>query len=195
MALPAPSAVLTAVARLVAESRTLRDLVTGLATILREAIPFEQLHILRFDRAESFVLYSADSHGTIDVTARRIGGPGELPDEAVGDARSRLVCTIRQGAAVRGALWLTSTMDEAFTDEHQELADAVSDLLALAFQSATLLERERLRRERIDSLRGLLHTISESLDIRQVFGEISEVVRGGLPHDVLAVTSWAADLA
>jgi transcriptional regulator with GAF, ATPase, and Fis domain len=168
-------------------------MVTGLATILHQTIPFEQLHVLRFDRAESFILFSADATGAIDVTARRIGGPGELPDEAVGDARSRIVCTIGRGPAVRGALWLTSGADEAFADEHQELADAVADLLALAFQSATILEREALRRERIDSLRGLLHTISESLDIRQVFGEISDVVRGGLPHDVLAVTSWAAD--
>ena len=193
MALPVQSAVLTAVARLVAESRGLRDMVTGLATILQQAVPFEQLHVLRFDRAESFILFSTDSNGTVDVTARRIGGPGELPGEAVGNARSRLVCTIRQGSSVRGALWLTSSQDDAFAPEHQEIADAVADLLALAFQSATIFERETSRRERIDSLRGLLHTISESLDIRQVFGEISEVVRGGLPHDVLAVTSWAAD--
>ena len=100
MALPAPSAVLTAVARLVAESRSLRDMVTGLATILHQTIPFEQLHVLRFDRAESFILFSADATGAIDVTARRIGGPGELPDEAVGDARSRIVCTIGRGPAV-----------------------------------------------------------------------------------------------
>jgi len=193
MGLPAPSAVLTAVARLVAESRSVRDVVTGLATILRDAIPFEELHVLRFDRAESFELYSADPFGSLNVTARRIAGPGALTDAAVGDARSRLVCTVRQGPLVRGALWLTSTTADAFTTSHQELADGVADLLALAFQSATMHERESLRRERIESLRGLLHTMAESLDIRQVFSEVSEVVRGGLPHDVLAVTAWAAD--
>ena len=37
-------------------------------------------------------------------------------------------------------------------------------------------------RERIDSLRGLLHTMAGSLDLRQVFNEISDVVRGGLPR-------------
>ena len=193
MALSAPSAVLTAVARLVAESRSLREVVTGLAAILQDAVPFEQLHVLRFDRAESFILFSARPSGAVEVTARRISGAGALPHDAVGDARSRIVCTVRQGAGVRGALWLTSSAADAFTAAHQELADAVADLLALAFQIATLLERESLRRERIDSLRGLLHTMAGSLDIRQVFGEISDVVRGGLPHDVLAVTSWAAD--
>jgi transcriptional regulator with GAF, ATPase, and Fis domain len=63
----------------------------------------------------------------------------------------------------------------------------------LAFQHATIMEREALRRERIDSLRGLLHTMAESLDLRLVFGDISEVVRGGLPHDILAITSWGLD--
>src|SRR5678816_1582166 len=151
MALPAPSAALTAVARLVAESRSLRDVVVGLATILRDAVPFEQLHVLRFDRAESFELYTTDPLGSLDVTARRITGPTAMTDETVGDARSRLVCTIRQGPIVRGALWLTSSAEDAFMTVHQELADAVADLLSLAFQSATIHERETLRRERIDS--------------------------------------------
>jgi transcriptional regulator with GAF, ATPase, and Fis domain len=35
--------------------------------------------------------------------------------------------------------------------------------------------------------------MAESLDIRNVFSDVSEVVRGGLPHDVLAMTSWGAD--
>src|SRR5690606_34965548 len=52
---------------------------------------------------------------------------------------------------------------------------------------------ERLRRERLESLERLLHTMAESLDIRQVFAEVSDVVRGGLPHDVLAMTSWGDD--
>jgi transcriptional regulator with GAF, ATPase, and Fis domain len=193
MDLPAPSAVLTAVARLVAESRSLRDVVTGLATALRDSIPFEQLHVLRFDRTDSFELYATDPAGSIDVTARRIAASSGLTDDAVGDARSRLVCTVRQGQIVHGALWLTSSVPEAFTTTHQELADAVADLIVLAFQSATISGRETLRRERIESLRGLLHTMAESLDVRQVFGEVSDVVRAGLPHDVLAVTAWAAD--
>ena len=36
-------------------------------------------------------------------------------------------------------------------------------------------------------------SLAESLDVRSVFGEISEVLRGGLPHDVLALTSWGED--
>ena len=35
--------------------------------------------------------------------------------------------------------------------------------------------------------------MAEALDIRHIFAEVSEVVRGGLPHDILALTSWAED--
>ena len=68
--------------------------------------------------------------------------------------------------------------------------DAVADLLALAIQNAALKEREFLRRERIESLRRLLHTMAGALDVRQVFPEVSAVVRGGLPHDFLVLTAW-----
>src|SRR5262245_18765571 len=187
-----PSAVLTAVARLVAESRSLRDVVARLATILREDLPFDELHVLRLARHESFVLYSVQASGQIDVTSRRIGA-GEAAEPHGGNARSRLVCTVRQGSVIHGVLWLTSSIEGAFTLAHQALIDAVADLLVLAFQNAAILERETLRRERIASLRGLLHTMAESLDLRQVFAEISDVVRGGLPHDILAITSWGLD--
>src|SRR5262245_6421953 len=187
-----PSAVLTAVARLVAESRSLRDVVSRLATILREDLPFDELHVLRLARHESFVLYSVQASGQIDVTSRRIGA-GEAAEPHGGNARSRLVCTVRLGSVIHGVLWLTSSVEGAFTLAHQALIDAVADLLVLAFQNAAILERETLRRERIESLRGLLHTMAESLDLRQVFAEISDVVRGGLPHDILAITSWGLD--
>src|SRR4029078_8318401 len=54
----------------------------------------------------------------------------------------------------------------------------------------SIVDRDKLRRERIDSLRGLLHTMAGALDIRHIFTEISDVVRGGLPHDLLIMTSW-----
>jgi transcriptional regulator with GAF, ATPase, and Fis domain len=187
-----PSAVLTAVARLVAESRSLQDVVARLAVILREDVPFDELHVLRLARHESFVLYSAEASGRIDVTARRMSA-GETPVRDEVNARSRLVCTVRLGSVIHGVLWLTSSVEAAFTPAHQALVDGVADLLVLAFQNAAALERETLRRERIDSLRGLLQTMAESLDLRQVFAEISEVVRGGLPHDVLAITQWGVD--
>ena len=187
---PDPSAVLAAVARLVAETPSLTDVVSRLALILRDGVVFDQLFVLRLDRPESLVAYSATPAGEVQVTAHRIGS-GVPPSAAVDpNARSQVFCTIRQGAHVLGATWLTSASDDAFGREDQALMDGVADLLVLAIQNASLREREFLRRERIESLQRLLHTMAGALDVRQVFPEVSEVVRGGLAHDFLVLTAW-----
>ena len=194
------AAVLTAVARLIAEERPLADLVPRLATLLGDAVPFERLHVLRLDRAESVVLYVARPSGELDVTGHRIAdtasavataGGGPSPFDS--DARSRLVCTVGRGPSVYGALWATSSAPDAFTDAHEALMDSVADLLSFALQQDALRTTEATRRERIDALDGVLHTMAEALDIRHIFGDVSDVVRGGLPHDILLLTSWAED--
>ncbi len=187
--------VLLASARLIAEAPTLSDVMSRLAAVLRDEIPFERLHVLRLDRAESIVLYVVRASGEIEVTGHRIAradGPAAQPpiDE---NARSRMICTVRHGGRVHGALWCTSSEPDAFGDAHQVLIEGVADLLALALQHEALRTTESLRRERLESLERLLHTMAESLDIRHVFAEVSDVIRGGLPHDMLAVTSWAED--
>jgi transcriptional regulator with GAF, ATPase, and Fis domain len=187
------SAVLTAVARLVAEAPNLRDLVSRLALAMRDAVPFERLQVLRLDRAESFVLYVVSREGDVSITSRRIDGASVAIDADDANDRSRILCAARQGARMYGAVWISSSQDSAFTDEHQALLDSVVDLLGVAFEHTAIVDRETLRRERIDSLRGLLHTMAESLDLRSVFADVSDVVRGGLPHDMLVMTSWGAD--
>ena len=187
---PEPSAVLAAVARLVAETPSLTDVVSRLALILRDGVAFDQLFVLRLDRPESLVAYAATPAGEVQVTAHRIGS-GAPPSAAEDpNARSQVLCTIRQGAHVLGATWLTSASEDAFGRDDQALMDAVADLLVLAIQNASLREREFLRRERIESLQRLLHTMAGALDVRQVFPEVSEVVRGGLAHDFLVLTAW-----
>jgi len=185
--------VLTAVARLVAEAPSLGDVIARLAIALQESIPFEKLHVLRLDRANSVVLYVARRDGELDVMGHRIGDAGQHGEPVDDAARSRMVCTVRQGPRVHGALWLTSTIEHAFADHHQALIDSVVDVLGLAFERDAIVGRDILRRERIDSLRGVLQTMAEALDIRHVFDDISEVVRGGLPHDILTITAWAED--
>jgi transcriptional regulator with GAF, ATPase, and Fis domain len=161
--------------------------------VLRDAVPFERLHLLRLDRAESVVLYVVRASGEMEVTGHRIANAAAAAAEgADGDARSRIISTV-QGARVHGAVWLTSSVECAFDEAHQRLMDGVSDLLSLAFHQDSFQTMETLRRERLESLERLLHTMAESLDIRQVFGDVSDVVRGGLPHDVLAMTSWGED--
>ena len=92
---------------------------------------------------------------------------------------------------MRGATWLTSHEENAFSEADQATMDAVADLLALAIERTGVRERENLRRDRIDSLRQLLLTMAGALDVRQVFPEVSTVIRGGLPHDMLVLTAWS----
>ena len=190
-----PSAVLTAVARGVAEAASLQDVVSRLADLLRPIIPFERMHVLRLDRAESVMLYTAQPLGTVDVAVHRIADPRlALSATSLEDGvASVLICPMHQGTRVPGALWFTSSIEGAFAPEHQELLDSVADLLTLAVHHDALRDLDALRRERIASLDRLLQTISESLDVRMMFGEVSDVVRPALPHDVLALTAWGED--
>lgn len=189
-----PSGVLTAVARLIAEAPTLEEVVSRLSEVLHPTIPFERLHLLRLDRVESVVLYTALPTGELEIERHRVADPKVGPaGPALDGARSVLICPMRRGESVPGAIWLTSTLPGAFTDEHHALVERVTDLMVLAVHHEALRGTEAVRRERIESLERLLLTMAEALDIRMVFNEISDVVRGGLPHDLLALTSWAED--
>jgi len=188
------SAVLTAVARLAAEAPSLEDLVPRLAASVREVIPFERLHVLRLDRADSVVLYVVRADGEMEVTGHRIADASSGGTDAIdGEARSRIICTVSSRSKIHGALWFTSNQPDAFSAAHQILMDGIADVLALALQHDALRSTERLRRERLDTLDRLLHTMAEALDIRHIFAEASDVVRVALPHDILALTSWAED--
>jgi transcriptional regulator with GAF, ATPase, and Fis domain len=187
------TAVLLAAARIVGESPALGDVMSRLATVLHEAIPFGRLHLLRLDRTESVVLYVVRATGELEVTGHRIADSRPATPPSGDDVRSRMVCTLRHGTRVHGALWCTSVEEHAFSSEHQALLDGVGDLLGLALQQDALQSTEVVRRERIDSLDRLLQTMAEALDIPRVFSEVSEVIRAGLPHDILALTSWGDD--
>jgi transcriptional regulator with GAF, ATPase, and Fis domain len=185
---------LAAIARLVSEESSLDRTLSRAVLLLRDAIPFERLHVLRLDRSGSVTLYTVRASGEVDVTGHLIGDAPTLPHDATeGTERSRLLCTVRQGTRVKGAVWLTSGQTNAFTDEHQDLLEAVGDLITLALYHDTVRMTELRRRERIDALVRLLHTVAETLDIRSIFAQLSETVKGALPHDILALTAWADD--
>ena len=185
---------LASLARLVTEASALDVTLSRFAVLLREAIPFERLRVLRLDRADAVTLYAINASGEIDITGLLIGDAPAAPEEAAdGVERSRLICTIRQGARVKGAVWLTSSAPDAFTEAHQELLEPVGDLITLALYHDTVRTTELRRRERIDALVRLLQTVAETLDIRQIFPQLSETIRAALPHDILALTAWAED--
>ena len=187
-------ALVASLARLVADSASLDVMLPRVAVLLREAIPFERLHVLRLDRTESVTLYVVRASGELEVTGHRIADARAAGTQAQdGTERSKLISTVKQGSRVQGAVWLTSSEPEAFNDDHQELLESVCDVVTLALYHDTIRTRESRRRERIDALVSLIHTVAEALDIRHVFPQLSDVIRDALPHDVLALTAWAED--
>ncbi len=186
-------ALVAPIARLVADASSLDVMLSHVAVLLRDAIPFERLHVLRLDRAESVTLYVVRASGELEVTGHLIGDAGTVAADPEDGNESKLICTVRQGARVQGAVWLTSSKPHVFNDEHQELLETVCDVLTLALDHDTIRTTESRRRERIDALVRLLHTVAEALDIRHIFPQMSDVIRDALPHDVLALTSWAED--
>src|SRR5687768_18606854 len=116
---PDPSAVLAAVARLVAETPSLTDVVSRLAVLIRDGIAFDQLFVLRLDRPESLVAYAATPARDVQVTAHRIGSVTPPATPVHPNARSQVLCPIRQGALILGATWLTSSAADASGREDQ----------------------------------------------------------------------------
>src|SRR6266550_4603113 len=187
-------ALLAGIARLVSEESSLERTLSRAAILLHDGIPFDRLYILRLDRTESVTLYMVRASGEVEVTGHLIGNaPSPSADAADAAEQSRLICTVRQGARVKGAVWLTSSQADAFTGDHQDLLEAVGDLITLALYHDTVRTTELRRRERIDALVRLLHTVAETLDIRSIFPQLSDTVKGALPHDILALTAWAED--
>jgi hypothetical protein len=114
---PRPSVLVASLARLVADASSLDVMLSRVAVLLREAIPFERLHVLRLDHAESVTLYAVRASGEVEVTGHLIGdggaaaaGPQDIHE------RSKIIATVRQRSHVQGAVWLTSSEPDAFTD-------------------------------------------------------------------------------
>jgi len=194
-------AVITAVARVVADAHPLPDVVSALATHLRPVVPFDRMHLLRLDRADTVTLLTAHASGEVDsavhkladaaVIAQSGGAQGSTPLDP--DAHSVMMCPLRHGQRVLGALWFTADAPGRFDASHTALVEDLSDLIAMAVLYEALRATDALRRDRLDSLERLLQTVAGVLDIRGAFAEISAVLQEALPHDVLALTAWAGD--
>ena len=157
------AAVLTAVAKLIAEEKPFGDLVSGLASELRRAVPFERLHVVRHDRAESATHYIALGSGDITVTSHRLPASGQhllrrdpyvvhdadteiAPDSVRGrifrrlGVRSALRVPLALDSGVWGSLFCLGRDAGRFAEGDLDFARRVADLLALALSHQRLAE-------------------------------------------------------
>src|SRR5262249_13203652 len=113
--------------------------------------------------------------------------------------RSALRATVRVSGAAVGFLDFSSRAPRRYTDEDAEFAIRVADHAALALAHQQLSE-ERSRaaalKERTASLSvldGLLDTLTDVLDIRDVFDQVSQLVQRVLAHDLMGVAEVSED--
>ncbi len=92
------------------------------------------------------------------------------------------------GEDFSGGVWMCSFRPQAFTDDDQRTLRPIAALLGSAVQHWTIWDAERRRRERLDELEALLGTLAESLDVREIFQQISDAVKPVLPHHLLTLT-------
>ncbi len=131
----------------------------------------------------------------------RIGDAGrELDDRFLVDRElkrhgflSGLRAPLLRGGRPAGFVSFWSRRPGAFTAEHEAAVQPIADLLALALEHERLWGLEAERRRRLDAIDSLLLTMAESLDVREIFNRVSEIVHPVLPHDRLVLTSLSED--
>jgi len=211
--------VLSEIAQTASETLELQEVFNRVAAAVRRLIPFDNMGVVRIVDGQWAAVHAttadcrADPSTCAEATpltswsARLRPQPG--PIRRVDDATAELdpafpIDAMLLGSGVRSALWepfrakesftggvwLTALGARAFTDEHQEVLAPIAALLGSAVEHWRIWDLERRRRERLDRLEGLLGTLAEALDVREIFGQLSEAVRPVMPHDLLVLSDF-----
>ncbi|MGH9460448.1 MAG: sigma 54-interacting transcriptional regulator [Vicinamibacteria bacterium] len=211
--------VLTEIAETASETLELQEVFNRVAAAVRRLIPFDHMGVVRILDGEWAVKHAttldcAEDGGncsepchltTWSPRLRPRPGPiariddaqAELDPAFPGDAdilkagvRSTLWEPFRSNESFSGGVWLSAYRPYAFIDEHQEFLRSIAALLGSAVAHWKIWDAERRRRERLHRLEVALQTLSESLDVREVFERTADAVRYVLPHHLLALTEF-----
>jgi transcriptional regulator with GAF, ATPase, and Fis domain len=205
--------VLSEIAETASETLELQEVFDRVATSVRELIPFDNMGVVRMDggraalHATTIPCYqhhdakwqtcaltdwSPRLRPRSEVSPQIRDTQCELDPAFPIDAkilkmgvRSAIWGPFHRGDEFRGGVWLNSFQTQAFTDEHQNVLRPIAALLGSAVEHWRIWEAERSRRERLDKLEGALETLAESLDIREVFEQLSHAINPIIPHDMV----------
>jgi transcriptional regulator with GAF, ATPase, and Fis domain len=216
--LPSPFEALAAVARTLGEAIEPRQVFARVAEAARAVIPFERMRVVLID-CDDLRMYATEQDGAsgwedgilvpisdlspqfwhefeverIDV--RRQLDPAFRWDRETIESghRSIVRAMLRSGGKKLGVLGFASRKPDAFTEEHEKIVQALADLLAAALEHERMWAEEHRRRERGDALESLLPTLAKSMDIREIFQQISQVSQDVIPHDLVGVAFLNAE--
>src|SRR5262245_27373942 len=100
---------------------------------------------------------------------------------------------LRIGGRSFGVLHFASRQPNAFTQEDEHIVLALADLVASALEHERIGTEEHRRRERGDALERLLPTLARSMDIREVYAQLSHAAQDVIPHDLVATSLLRED--
>jgi transcriptional regulator with GAF, ATPase, and Fis domain len=209
---------LAAVARTLGETIELRQVFARVADAARTVLPFERMRVV-LTESDGLRMYATEQdgapgweHGLLvpvadlspqfwhEFTVERIDVRRELDptfrwDRETIEAghRSIIRAMLRSGSRSFGVLHFASRKDDAFTAADEHIVVALADLLAAALEHERIWFEERRRRQRGDALERLLPTLAKSMDVREIFDQISQVSQDVLPHDLVGLSFLSPD--
>jgi len=103
------------------------------------------------------------------------------------------------GGVVRGILVFNARAPHSYTQDDVIVAKRVADYVALALSHQQLAEQAReaaavhTRAANLEMLDGLLKTLADALDPREVFDRISQIAGKVMTHDAMSISRPSAD--
>src|SRR5262249_36686737 len=107
--------------------------------------------------------------------------------------RSIIRASLRSRGRTFGVLHFASRQPDAFTQDDENIVLGFADLVAAALEHERIWSEEKRRRERGDALERLLPTLAKSMDIREIFDQVSQVAQDAIPHDLIGLSFLSED--
>jgi GAF domain-containing protein len=92
------------------------------------------------------------------------------------NVRCLLVAPLRSPTAIIGAMFITRSRDNPFTERDKQLAMVFADQVTTSIASAAALDSERRQRQRSDALLGVLQASSSSPKLVNVLHRLARSV-------------------
>lgn len=206
------------IARIVSETLQLRDVLVRVAAEASAVLPLDGMSIARIEDSGALTFYShtkdiPDTFRAITFEdfspslrprldgVMRVKDVKALADSSFyvdgemkkRDARALMAAPLRRGEQTVGFVGVDSRRIGAFTAQHEAILLSVADVLGLALEHERLWNLDLVRRQRLDAIDALLPIIANALNVREIFEQVSAVVKPVLQHDHLLLTSASAD--
>ena len=159
-------------------------------------------YTIAFDPSQRFPRETAALGPIFDGHAQLIADGASLPGTvdpsgwaAWADAtgfKGRIGVPLYAGGRIVGAFFMATRTPGRFTDEHVAAARQIADLVGPFVENVVLLQSERRRRERLQTISTLPPILAASLKIGDVLERLGDAVRPALDFDLLGVSRLRA---